>query len=86
MSTEARLDRLGLLHLIDKPDKLAKALEQKREELKLKQNRQEIDEKKAQTEYVKSPNESMIEFFESLPKGSKIISVKVPPKKPNSNN
>ena len=84
MSTEARLDRLGLLHLIDKPDELAKALDQKTEELN--QIRQEIDEKKAQTEYVKSPNESMMEFFARLPKGSKITSVKVPPKKPNSNN
>ena len=28
MSTEARLDRLGLLHLKDKPDELAEALEQ----------------------------------------------------------
>lgn len=27
MSTEARLARLGLLHLVDKPDELKKALE-----------------------------------------------------------
>lgn len=32
MSTEARLARLGLLHLIDKPDELRKELERRAEE------------------------------------------------------
>lgn len=42
MSTESRLERLGLLHLKDKPEELRKALDKKREELdaqKLKEPR-----------------------------------------------
>ena len=74
MSTEQRLERLGLLHLIDKPEELKAALEKQRLEIEAKKARYRSNSEreappKKKPDYVLHISDDLKDWLRSLPPG-----------------